>query len=744
MKYKNAWIFICLLLFSSVFASEQDSSKEFFSDKELESTIMFLEDSQKISELVSRLREIRDARKLAAIDTTEKSERFSSNLHSIFAIFKKGVVQKSVQIQKELLSVPQKISKINFQLTNEGNLEWLYSFLIILLIAIVSGGLAGVFFWRTGKHLRKIADKANNNYTKIAGITACLLTKSAFSFSLIGMGLTFVLIPVGFELGIIIKKILLALLVYVAARAVVNIVWNRKYPLFSFSNEASAAVIRNLLIFIRFSLIVYIFYCFTNSLLPGVALILSLFYQVIILCWIPSLLKRYRYPIIQWFTTKSMERKALPKVMILIIKIVLLRINYIAFVFLLLMTLVWLAGYKNAYEKIAAGVLLSCLIMTFSVFLIVVWNSILLNYKRSLQSTSNGISEFSEFLSKNMVLIRRTVLFVIIAISVIAISQVWGMSLGGVLGLKNAYLKTAFRVISILVGTFILIQLTKIIIERMRKEATTHMKSSNLSSSIEIEKRVDTLGNVMQKMAIGGVVSLAVIMVMDELGFDIKAMLAGVGIIGLAVGFGAQNLVRDIISGLFLIFENRIRVGDVAIINGTGGAVVQVNLRTTVLRSVDGTVHVFPNGSINSLSNMTQEFSFYVFEISVSYSENIDRVIKALKEVGEEIIADPGYKDLILEPLEIQGVDRFADFAVVIKARIKTQPIKQWYVGREMNLRIKRKFDKEGIRIALPHRALYFDEMSKPFPLKLEGAPSESSQQKKDETRNESLEGISG
>ena len=151
----------------------------------------------------------------------------------------------------------------------------------------------------------------------------------------------------------------------------------------------------------------------------------------------------------------------------------------------------------------------------------------------------------------------------------------------------------------------------------------------------------------MQKMAIGGVVSLAVIMVMDELGFDIKAMLAGVGIIGLAVGFGAQNLVRDIISGLFLIFENRIRVGDVAIINGTGGAVVQVNLRTTVLRSVDGTVHVFPNGSINSLSNMTQEFSFYVFEISVSYSENIDRVIKALKEVGEEIV-HPGYKDLIL------------------------------------------------------------------------------------------------
>jgi small conductance mechanosensitive channel len=236
----------------------------------------------------------------------------------------------------------------------------------------------------------------------------------------------------------------------------------------------------------------------------------------------------------------------------------------------------------------------------------------------------------------------------------------------------------------------------------------------------------------------------SVIMIMDELGFDIKAMLAGVGIVGLAVGFGAQNLVRDIISGLFLIFENRIRVGDVAIINGTGGQVVQVNLRTTVLRSFDGTVHVFPNGSINSLSNMTHEFSFYVFEISVSFNENIDRAIKALKEVGEEIIKDPDFKDAILEPLEIQGVDRFAESAVVIMARIKTQPIKQWYVGREINLRIKRKFDKEGIRIALPHRTLYFGEMSKPFQLSLERMPSESSQQRKNVAKDESLEEVSG
>jgi len=744
MKYINAWIFICFLLFSSVFASEKDSTKELLSDEELESTIMFLEDSQKINELVSRLRAIRDARKVAAIDTVNNKKAVSSGLIAVFDTFKTGVIQKRTQIRKELFSVPQKISEINSKLLYEENHEQLYSFLIVLLIATAAGTLIGVLFWRTGDHLSKIADNAGKKYAKLAGITACLLTKSAFTFSLIGMGLTFVLIPAGLELNIIVKKVLLALLVYVSASAVVNIIWNRRYPLFSFSNEASSAVIKNSLTFIRFSLIVYIFYCFTSGLLPGVALILSLFYQVITIFWIPSILKKYRYPISQWFTNKSMERKALPMVMIFTIKNILLRINNITFMFLLLMTLIWLAGYKNAYEKITVSALLSSLIMVCSVYLMALWNSVLSNFNRSLSRDSNKTSDFSEFFANNMVFIRRAGLITIITISVIAISQVWGMSLGGVIGLENAYLKTAFRVISILIGAFILIQLTKVIIERMKKEAAIHMNSSNISSPIEIEKRVATLGDVMQKISVGGVALFTIIMVMDELGFDIKAMLAGVGIIGLAVGFGAQNLVRDIISGLFLIFENRIRVGDVAIINGTGGQVVQVNLRTTVLRSFDGTVHVFPNGSINSLSNMTHEFSFYVFDISVSYNENIDRVIKALKEVGEEIISDPDFRDAILEPLEIQGVDRFAESAVVIKARIKTQPIKQWYVGREMNLRIKRKFDSEGIRMALPQKTLYFGEMSKPFPLSLEVLSSGYPNERKDETPDKSFNGVSG
>ncbi len=741
---KNVWIFFSFLFISSVLASEKDLSKESFSDKELESTIEFLEDSQKIGEMVARLKTIRDARKITAIDTASKDEAFSLMFLEAIDNFKKRSVQKTVQIRAELLSVTQKISEINTELKKEGNLERLYSFLIVLLIAAVAGGIIGFFFWRTGQHLRKVADKEGQKYKKLAGITASLLIKSTFSFALIGMGLLLILFPVDFGFDTVTRKIVLALLVYVAARGVVNTFWNRQYKLFSFSDEASSAVVSNSLMFMRFSLIVYIFYCITRSFSPDIALILVFFYQVVTIFWIPSTLKKYSYPISQWFTTKAIERKALPGVMIYVVKNILLKSNHISFLFLLFITLVWVAGYKGVLQKITVGVLLSCLIMAGAVILMALWNFILQKINKELHKVSKTNSDFSEFFARNIVIIRRAGLIVITGISAIALSQVVGISAGGALNTDNTYLKSAFRVIAILGGAYFLIQLTKVLIGRMKKVAANRMNTSHISSSIEIEKRVSTLGDVMQKMAIGGVVIFAVIMVMDELGFDIKAMLAGVGIIGLAVGFGAQNLVRDIISGLFLIFENRIRVGDVAIINGTGGAVIQVNLRTTVLRSADGTIHVFPNGNINSLSNMTHEFSFYVFEISINYNENVDRVISALKEVGGDIISDPDFKDAILEPLEIQGVDRFAESSLVIKARIKTEPIKQWYVGREMNLRIKRKFDKEGIRIALPHRTLYFGEVSKPFPLRLEGISSESTNERKDEAQDKSLEGVSG
>lgn len=270
------------------------------------------------------------------------------------------------------------------------------------------------------------------------------------------------------------------------------------------------------------------------------------------------------------------------------------------------------------------------------------------------------------------------------------------------------------RIIVILLSAFIVTRILNKSVPRIRARIIETMKERG-RADIEVEKRAATLGGIFRKMVAVVIWVLAIVMALKESGFDIGPILAGAGVVGLAVGFGAQNLVRDVVAGLFMLLENQVRVNDVAIINGTGGLVEQINLRTTVLRGLDGTVHIFPNGAINSMSNMTHEFSFYVFDVGVAYKEDTDRVSKVLKEVADEMMKEEKYQSMVLAPLEVLGVDKFADSAVVIKARIKTTPIQQWTVGREMNRRIKKKFDELGIEIPFPHTSIYFGEASKPF-----------------------------
>ncbi|HEX3019285.1 MAG TPA: mechanosensitive ion channel family protein [Chitinispirillaceae bacterium] len=648
-------------------------------------------------------------------------EKIPLNILQMFNQFSQRIIQRTIHFKNELISTPEKLKDLKIRYLGAKNLDKLYSFLIVFLMALISGLVIGIIFHRTGTYLQKSADKNSVAFRKIADIIAYFLKKSSFAFGLASMGLIIMAIPTGYAISAAVKQILYGLLIYIAASGLVQIIWNQKFQLKLFSNQAISAVTRNSVIFLRFSLLVYILFCISNKLWPGIAVLLSFFYKAVLIFWIPSVFGRYRHSISQWFENTASDWSLLPELVISAVKNILLRINYIAFIFLSAITLIWMSGYRTTYIYILGGCLQTIGIAFGTMLLMALWISFLSGFSKSLLKISEKYSGISAFWIKNIVLIKRTGLIIIAAISIIMLLQVWGISISGIFNSENKYLRIVFRVISILLGAFIIIQLLRIIVERFKNEATLRMKDSNTNSSIEVEKRVATLSNIVQKMAVGGVLLFTLIMVMDELGFDIKAMLAGVGIVGLAVGFGAQNLVRDIISGLFLIFENRIRVGDVAIINGTGGLVEKVNLRTTILRSADGVVHVFPNGSINTLSNMTHEFSYYVFDIGVCYKENTDKVVNALKWVGDEIISDPKFKALILEPLEIMGVDCFSDSSVVIKARIKTMPIKQWEVGREMNRRIKLKFDKEGIEMPFPHRTVYLGDSAKPFPLKIDG-----------------------
>ena len=205
----------------------------------------------------------------------------------------------------------------------------------------------------------------------------------------------------------------------------------------------------------------------------------------------------------------------------------------------------------------------------------------------------------------------------------------------------------------------------------------------------------------------GIVLVLAAMELMHEVGINLGPLLAAAGIGGLAIGFGAQTLIKDLISGFFLLLENQVRVGDVVTIGGSGGLVESMGFRTLTLRDLSGNVHIIPNGSVERVVNMTREYSRYVLDVGVAYREDPDEVMAVIQRVGDELRRDPDYGPDMLAPVEILGVDRFADSAVVIRARITTQPIKQWRVGREFNRRLKKAFDAAGIEIPFPHVTVY-------------------------------------
>lgn len=273
----------------------------------------------------------------------------------------------------------------------------------------------------------------------------------------------------------------------------------------------------------------------------------------------------------------------------------------------------------------------------------------------------------------------------------------------------KASVTTGLQALVIIIMAWLGIRLVSMTLDRFERRLV------NDDPDGEGAKRTQTLIKLMRQGALVLISTVAGLMVLSALGVDIGPILASAGIVGLAVGFGAQNLVRDVISGFFIVFENQVRVGDVALVNGTGGQVEQLNLRTIVLRDLSGVVHVFPNGAITTLANMTKEWSAYVMEIGVAYKENTDRVVEVMQGVGAELRQDEHFGPLIIEDLEVFGVDKFADSAVVIKARLKTRPIKQWMVGREYLRRLKHAFDAQGIEIPFPHRSIYFGEASKPI-----------------------------
>jgi len=260
-------------------------------------------------------------------------------------------------------------------------------------------------------------------------------------------------------------------------------------------------------------------------------------------------------------------------------------------------------------------------------------------------------------------------------------------------------------IVIVLVAAFIADRVFRSAVKRFEKRF-----ESEGSVPSESSKRAKTLTKLLNTTISTVIYSAAAMMVITEMGIAVGPLLAGAGIAGLAIGFGAQSLVKDVITGFFILLENQIRVGDVVEIAGKSGLVEAVHLRTIRLRDVEGKVHIIPNGVIDVATNFTMDWSRSLIEIGVAYKEDVEYVMSVLEEVGESLSQDPEWGSFILEPMTLQGLDSFGDSSVNIRMFFKTVPLKQWDIAREFRKRVKKTFDEKGIEIPFPHITLYMGE----------------------------------
>lgn len=259
------------------------------------------------------------------------------------------------------------------------------------------------------------------------------------------------------------------------------------------------------------------------------------------------------------------------------------------------------------------------------------------------------------------------------------------------------HVATGGRILLIAVLTLLALRTIHRVVPQLRELLVARQETT------EDGQRIRTLSRVIRYVLTVAVTLLGAILVLGELGISVAPILGAAGVIGIAVGFGAQSLVKDYFTGFFLLLENQLRIGDVVDAGGKSGTVEELTLRYLRLRDYSGNVHYIPNGNITVVTNMSLGFAYAVIDIGVAYAERIDEVIALMRRVGETLRTDPSFATRILEPLEVAGVEQWADSAVVIRCRFKVAPLEQWSVRREYLARIKAAFDEAGVEIPFPH-----------------------------------------
>jgi len=362
---------------------------------------------------------------------------------------------------------------------------------------------------------------------------------------------------------------------------------------------------------------------------------------------------------------------------------------------------VWAFEIRDGFDYVAKGTVLTLVILVVAHYAAQATRRFaarMFAISDDLRSRFPGLEARA---NRYLAVLQGTAVAVIYIIAAFAVLDAWGVESFAWLAtdLGQRLTGRAIVIAAVLIATAFAWEILNAFIERLMTRRT----ASGL-----ISQRARTLLPLLRTVALGLLVLLAGLTVLSEIGVDIAPLLAGAGVVGLAIGFGSQTLVKDLVTGVFILSEDQIAVGDVVNVAGRSGLVEALTIRTIRLRGLDGNVHVIPYSEVTTVENMTKDYSRYVLDVGVAYREDTDRVVEVLKELGAELQNDPEFGSRILAPIEILGVERFADSAVIVRARLTTRPIEQWNVGREFNRRMKKRFDELGIEIPFPHQTIYF------------------------------------
>ncbi len=380
--------------------------------------------------------------------------------------------------------------------------------------------------------------------------------------------------------------------------------------------------------------------------------------------------------------------------------------HILASLYLVAVFIVWALEVAGGFELIAQGSIATIVILLVARGLIEVVRRLVRRLFRISSEMQARFPALEARADRYLWIVHRVVTAVIYLIAAFAILEAWDIDAFAFFETTFGalILSRAFSILIIVLMALLIWESANAVIDRLLNGGDSD------GGTIVQSARIRTLLPLARSVVLSLVVVIAALAILSELGVNIAPLLAGAGVIGLAVGFGAQTLVKDIITGAFILFEDTIAVGDYIEVAGCEGTIEALTVRTIKLRDVRGTVHTIPFSSVETVTNYTKDYAYHLAEIGVAYRENTDDVAKVLREIGEELRADPKFSNDIIAPTEIMGLDRFEDSAVVIRARLKTKPGKQWRIKREYNRRVKLRFDELGIEIPFPHTTIFFGE----------------------------------